>query len=265
MYNTSITAAPLRDADNQIVGYVGIQRDITQTKELERLKDQFVSNVSHEIRTPLANVKLYLSLLERGRPEKREQYMQTLHRETARLENLIEDLLDVSRLDLGVVHFRSGPTDVNPILAQLIADRSALGADHSLTLDYIPDPNLPRALADAAMLTQVISNLMSNAINYTLPGGTITLSTAARPSNAQAWVTISVQDTGPGISNQDLPHVFERFYRGEAAAKSGAPGTGLGLSICHDIVERMNGHITVESQPGQGTTFTVWLRPATQP
>ena len=93
----------------------------------------------------------------------------------------------------------------------------------------------------------------------------MTLSTATRHQDDEPWITVSVIDTGPGISAQDLPHLFERFYRGEVGRRSGTPGTGLGLAICHDIALKLNGHITVDSQPGQGAAFTVWLRPVAAP
>ena len=266
LYDCALAIAPLRDAADQIVGYVGIQRDVTHRKELDRLKDQFVSNVSHELRTPLANVKLYLSLLERGRSEKREQYMQTLQRETARLENLIEGLLDISRLDLGATPIRTLAAQLDPVLTPLIADRAQLAAQRGLTLDYRPHANLPPVLIDPDLLAQVISNLLGNAINYTPADGTITIQTAVVCAEDQSprWVIAAIQDTGPGISAADRPHIFERFYRGEAGRRSGAPGTGLGLAICKEIIERMNGRLTVESEPGQGATFTAWL-PVVQP
>lgn len=263
LYDTALTVAPLLGPDNTISGYVGIQRDISQQKELDRLKDQFVSSVSHEFRAPLSNMKLYLSLLESGRPEKREQYMQTLHRETVRLESLIEDLLYISRLDMGATTTRGIPTELQPLIAQMITDRADLAARHGLSLDYLPKLDLPPALTEASMFVQVISNLMSNAINYTPSGGVVTISTGVRSDDRQEWITITVQDTGPGISDTDRPHIFERFYRGEVGRKSGAPGTGLGLSICRQIVEKMEGRLTVDSTPGQGAAFTVWLKPAT--
>jgi len=101
---------------------------------------------------------------------------------------------------------------------------------------------------------------MSNAINYTLPGGIITITTGMRTHDQREWVTLTVQDTGPGISAADRPHIFERFYRGEAGRKSGAPGTGLGLAICKRIAEKLEGQLTVDSEPGQGTAFTIWLK-----
>ena len=246
------SSAPLHDADNRIAGFVGVQRDITQRKELERLKDEFVSNVSHELRTPIANVKLYISRLTRGKPERHDEYLQTLRRESARLENLIENLLDLSRLDLDTVKVEISPTDLNQLTAQLITDRSALAASRQHTI----------ALADPASLGQVFSNLLTNAINYTPPGGLISVAVARRQRDGQTWATVTVKDSGPGITPADLPHLFDRFYRGEAGRKSGAPGTGLGLAISDKIIDRLGGRLTVESLPGRGAAFTVWLKPA---
>ncbi|NTU62154.1 MAG: PAS domain-containing protein, partial [Chloroflexi bacterium] len=262
LYDTALTVAPLHNAAGVIVGYVGIQRDISHQKELDRLKDQFVSSVSHEFRAPLTNIKLYLRLLDSGRPEKREQYMQTLQRETTRLENLIEDLLSISRLDLGAAPAASAPVALDPLIAEIIADRSDLAAKHNISLDYLPKTGLPLAMAEASLFAQVITNLMSNAINYTPPGGLVTISTGTRVNDQQEWIIVSVQDTGLGISAADRLHIFERFYRGEAARQSGAPGTGLGLAICQQVVDKLGGRLTVESEPGQGAVFTVWLKPA---
>ncbi len=263
LYDCALTIAPMFDIDGQISGYVGVQRDISHQKELERLKDEFVSNVSHELRTPIANVKLYISLLTRGKPEKYDDYLQTLRREAARLEKLIEDLLDLSRLDLGRQPIVLVPTDVNQLAAQLIADRTALAAGRQLLIDYRADSPLALALTDPAMLNQVVSNLLTNAINYTPPGGLITVTTAARERDEQTWITITIQDTGPGISPHDRAHLFERFYRGESGRKSGAPGTGLGLAISAQIMNKLGGAITVDSQPGEGAAFAVWLKLST--
>ncbi len=261
LYNTALTIAPVFDIDGQISGYVGVQRDISHQKELDRLKDEFVSNVSHELRTPIANVKLYISLLTRGKPEKYEEYLQTLRREAARLEKLIEDLLDLSRLDLGRTPIVLVPTNVNQLAAQLIADRTALAAGRRLLIDYRAESPSDFAQADPAMLGQVISNLLTNAINYTPAGGLITVITTRRMHEDQSWITLTIQDTGPGISTHDLAHIFERFYRGEAGRKSGAPGTGLGLAISAQIMNKLGGAITVDSRPGAGAAFTVWLKP----
>ncbi len=257
-FEAALTIAPLHNSEGQITGYVGVQHDITHQKELERLKDEFVSNVSHELRTPIANVKLYISLLTSGKPEKYQNYLQTLRREALRLEKLIEDLLDLSRLDLNTVPLYLGPIDLNQLAAQLIADRTELAARRELVIDYHAEDVVLPGLGDSARLVQVMSNLLTNAINYTPPGGQIVVTTGLRQHEEQDWSTFTVQDSGPGISARDLPHLFERFYRGEAGRKSGAPGTGLGLAISAQIMRRMGGRITVESEPGHGATFTLW-------
>jgi PAS domain S-box-containing protein len=229
-------------------------------QELDEMKDQFVSNVSHELRTPHANIKLYLQLLERGKPEKRAEYMQTLRREVARLETMIDELLDLSRLDRGAVRFEMTPTNLNELLHQLVTDRTSLAVQRGLTLDFQPGGSLPPASADPAGLIQISSNLITNAMNYTPTGGSVTICTAVSQRGDSNWVTFTVKDTGPGISAHDLPHIFERFYRGEVGRKATAPGTGLGLAISREIVTRLDGDITIESAPGQGAAFTVWLK-----
>jgi len=233
--------------------------------ELDRLKDQFISNVSHELRTPLANVKLYLGLLDHGRPDKRDQYMETLHRESGRLATLIEDLLELSRLDMGSARIHLEPTDLNALTAELIGDRSAMASERGLVLDCQIDPTAPPVMGDPKRIIQVMTNLMANAINYTPRGGVITLVTAIHTSEQGDWVTVAVQDTGRGISAEELPNLFTRFFRGAASRQSQAPGTGLGLAICKELVEKMEGRITVESELGRGTAFTVWLKPADVP
>ena len=230
--------------------------------ELDHMKDQFVSSVSHELRTPLANVKLYLQLLTRGRPDKYEDYLQTLLRETRRLEKLIDDLLELSRLDLKVTAFDLEPADVNYLTAELVQDRILMAADRGLLIDCQLAAVPLLALVDPPRFTQVISNLMTNALNYTPTGGLVTLSTATQLQEEAAWVTVVVRDTGRGIPPQEVPYLFERFFRGAVSRQAGIPGTGLGLAICKEIVEQMGGRITVASEPGQGAAFTVWLRSA---
>jgi signal transduction histidine kinase len=229
-------------------------------REFDRLKDQFVSNVSHELRTPLANIKLYAGLLKHGKSEKLQHYLETLRRETLRLEKLIEDLLELSRLNAGTAPIMLNPIDVNQLIESLIADRASLIADRSLSLNTELGSNLPPVLGDPWRLEQVLSNLLANAMNYTPQGGTIAICTSQQEDDQQEWVTFTVEDTGLGITAEELPHVFERFYRGTAGRQSGAPGTGLGLAICQEIIDRLGGRITVESEPGHGTIFTVWLK-----
>ena len=152
--------------------------------------------------------------------------MQTLRRETARLEKLIEDLLDLSRLDLGKPPVILEPTDVSQLAAQLIVDRTVLAAGRHLLIDYRNEGRLPFAQADPAMLGQVISNLLTNAINYTPPGGSITVTMARQLRDEQDWLTVTVQDTGPGIAKNDYPIFSRAFIAVRRAANPAHPAPG---------------------------------------
>ena len=181
--------------------------------------------------------------------------MATLNREVDLLASLIEDLLHLSRLDLGRTRPCPEPIDVGRLLTTIAEDRAELATRHGLALETRLAPALPSVPADPRMLTQVLSNLITNATNYTPAGGHITVGAELR----SPWLAIFVQDTGLGITPEEKDRLFERFYRGNAAQVSKAPGTGLGLAICQEITTRHGGRITVESEPGQGSTFTIWL------
>lgn len=261
-YDALLTIAPIPGTSGEPIGFVGLQQDISERKELDRLKDLFVSNVSHELRAPLTNLKLYLKLMEQGRPEKRAQYMATLDREANRLHQLIEDLLSLSQLDVGNAQPIRGQADVNRLVSQLVDDRAALAAERGLALTTELAPNLTPVVGDEKMLAQVLTNLTTNAMNYTSAGGRIVVRTGQQKTDGVRptdWITMSVIDTGYGVLPEEEQYLFDRFYRGEAARRASAPGTGLGLAICREIIKRHEGHITVDSELGKGSTFTVWL------
>jgi signal transduction histidine kinase len=241
-------------------GLVIVFRDVTRFRELDQMKTQFVSDVSHELRTPLTNLTLYLDLLSAVEDAaKRQSYLDTLRRETGRLTHLIEDLLTISRLEAGRLRVNTRPMNVNVLVTDLAQDRAYMASGKELTLLHETMSDIPMALADSLLLNQCISNLLTNAINYTPPGGTIRLQTSLGQSDGSSWVIIHVADTGVGILPEEREHIFERFYRGSASRNTGASGTGLGLAISKEILDRMNAKITVESEPGKGSTFTIWL------
>jgi signal transduction histidine kinase len=243
------------------LGLVVVFRDVTRFRELDEIKTHFVSDVSHELRTPLTNIMLYLDLLAAvDDPRKGTAYITTLQRETKRLGFLIEDLLAISRLEAGRVNIAIKPVNVNNLIIDLVTDRTMLASSRELTLSFLPDETLPLAMADPSLLNQAISNLLTNAINYTPAGGTVALSSRTLVEDGINWVTIDITDTGVGISDEELTRIFERFYRGSASRQTGAPGTGLGLAIAQEIATHLNGKVSVNSQPGIGSTFTFWLR-----
>jgi PAS domain S-box-containing protein len=257
-YEAAITVQPIFNDAGKIISYVGVAHDISALKEIDRLKSQFVSDVSHELRTPLTNIRLYLDLLHQtDDQDKVSRYLETLTRESDRLSHLINDLLSLSRLEAGATEFSPSSIDVNHLLVALAADRNELAAQQGLELVVEADPKLPPAYSDERLLHQVFTNLLTNAMNYTPRGGTITLRTKS-VSNGER-VEASVEDTGIGIPAEEQPLVFERFYRGHASRATNAPGTGLGLAICKEIIDLSQGQISVASEPGKGTRMTVQL------
>lgn len=259
LFDADIALAPMQwesDAPNIICSI----RDISSLKEVERLKDAFVSNVSHELRTPLTSFKFNFGLL-RMRPENREVYLNRLEREVDRLGALIDDLLRLSRLDQGRVHLEITDVDLNTVAKEYVDDRTPFAESQELSLKFEEQPDLQSVQADQGLIGQVLSVLLTNAINYTPAGGQVIVKVHADWHEGEYRTGFSVSDNGPGISEKDMSHLFERFYRGSVGRDSGSPGTGLGLSIAHEIVELHGGQIEVESEgiPGKGTTFTVWL------
>jgi signal transduction histidine kinase len=225
-------------------------------QELDRLKSRFVSDVSHELRTPVANIKLYLHLLEYGKVEKRSDYLTVLKEQSDRQSQLVEDILRLSRLELGKEKVEFVPVDLNAVVGQVVTALQPAAEAANLELTFEPDEGLPPVRAERNQLAQVVTNLVTNAIKYT-PAGQVRINVCSDAECGQAC--LEVHDTGMGIDPQDLPHIFERFYRGQKVGGSTVPGTGLGLSIVKEIVDLHEGKIEVESQLGTGSTFRVWL------
>lgn len=241
-----------------------LQAANTRLLELSQMKDEFVSNVSHELRTPIASIKLYHHLLA-ARPERQAVYLERLARETIRLESIIEDLLYLSRIDQGQFQLRAAPVEVNQLARQYTVDRAPLAQQRGLALDFVPAADLPDVQGDPAALGQALSVLLTNALNYTPAGGEIRVSTAVSECDGRPWVTLAVSNNGPVIPPEELPRIFERFFRGVHGRESGTPGTGLGLPIASNIIAQHGGRIEVESpcDGERGACFTIWL-PAAQ-
>ncbi|MCC7206453.1 MAG: GAF domain-containing protein [Anaerolineae bacterium] len=256
-YHAAATVSRVIDAAGHTQHIVASLRDISYLKELDEMKDRFISTISHELRTPLANMKLYTHLLDKGFDERRPQYLATLTRETTRLQQLIEDLLLLSRLENNTMPIHMSRLDLNELVGTLAADRTMLAASRDLRLSCTLHPDPLWALADEKMINQAVTNLLANAMNYTRPGGLIEVSTSLIETNRGLMATVAVRDNGLGIAKEDQARLFERFYRGSAAQATGAAGTGLGMAIVKEVIERHNGDIQFESTPGEGSTF--WL------
>ncbi|NIM93145.1 MAG: GAF domain-containing protein [Anaerolineales bacterium] len=229
-------------------------------RRLSRMKDEFVSNVSHELRTPISSMKLYCSLLETP-GEKTPEYLASVQRETDRLEHIIESLLRLSSFDQDQVTINLSPVDVNQFTSILVKDRIPLAQSRDLELSFSGYEDLPNAIADRDLITEAISILLTNALNYTPQSGHIVVSTDLRTNDDQTFVGIHVADSGPGIPEDEESQLFQRFFRGKVGRESGYPGTGLGLAIVKEIAFRNRGSVEVSTEGigGSGTTFTIWL------
>lgn len=227
-----------------------------QLKQLDRLKSKFVSDVSHELRTPITNLSLYLDLFGRSKPEKQGHYLAVLRKQVDRLAQLIEDILSLSRLELGRSKVMFMPLDLNRVVETAVAMLLPRIAEAGLRLTQTLHPQLPQIVGEPNQLSLLVTHLLTNAIQHTNQG---IVEIYTDQDSANGYVLLSVQDSGQGISPADLPHLFERFYRGRNASQLNIPGTGLGLSIVKEIVELHGGHIEIESHEGEGSTFTVWL------
>ncbi len=227
-----------------------------QLKELDQLKSKFVADVSHELRTPITNINLYLDLIEQGSVDKQERYLSVLRQQADRLVHLIEDTLNLSRIELGKEIVTFHPFNLNEVaeVAAVAHKPRAEAANLEMILDF--DSHLPNMFGERNQLAQVVANLLANAINYTVDGS-IRISTQWHPTEDEVWLIVT--DTGMGINPEDLPHLFDRFYRGQEVSQSTIAGTGLGLAIIKEVVDIHAGKISIESALGVGTTIKVQL------
>jgi len=251
--------SPVRTERNKFLGVVTVLRDVTKEVEADRAKSEFVSNVSHELRTPMTAIKGYTDLLHAGAVgpinEDQERFLEIIKNNADRLTALINDLLDISRVETGRVRFEPRLMQIADVIADVVNVLAVQAEEKHQTLTYQVAAGLPEIMGDRDRLHQVITNLVGNAIHYTPEGGRVEVQAYA----VEGAVRVDVTDTGIGIAPDDLPHIFERFYRADDPLVQEAAGTGLGLSIVKMFVEMHGGRVWVESEPGKGSTFTFIL------
>ncbi len=226
----------------------------------EQSRRELIVNASHELRTPVASISAHVeSLLKPGRPMDDEvrKYLTVVATETDRLGSLVDDVLALARADAGELHLDIRPVDVPAVVDHVCEALAPLARqERTLSLLHSAAPDLPRAMADPDRLTQVLTNLVRNALNHTPDGGIISVET----TQADGRVVIKVSDTGIGIDPEDLHRVFDRFFRSDQSRSRDTGGSGLGLAIARDLLSAMGGSITAESTPGVGSVFLVSLR-----
>ena len=249
---------------NDFLGTVSIFRDITHEVEVDRLKSEFVATVSHELRTPMTAIKGYVDVLMMGAAgavsENQSHFLSIVKNNIDRLNILVNDLLDISRIEAGRVILDPQSLDLREIAEDVIGDllRRSQEEGKPMTLSLNAPKNLPRVMGDAERVRQVIDNLVDNAYHYTPENGTIKVKIHALNTTE---VQVDIEDNGVGIAPADQERVFERFYRGEHPLVLATPGTGLGLPIVRQLVEMHNGQIWMKSEglPGKGSVFSFTL------
>lgn len=242
-----------------------VVRDVSREKEIDRMKSEFIAIASHELRSPLTSIKNAVDIILGAKAgpvsETQERFLHMAERNIDRVNKLVGDLLDLSKIEAGQIHLAPADLEARAVAERVAATLAPLADKKGVTVRVEAPADLPRFRADAARTEQVLVNLGDNAVKFTPAGGTVTLR-AAPSGRFLAW---SVADTGVGVPPDQAAHLFERFYQAEATLSGQArTGTGLGLSICKDIVEAHGGTIAVESVPGRGTTFRFTL-PLTDP
>ncbi len=249
-------------AGSQYFGTVSIFRDITKEVEVDNLKSEFVSTVSHELRTPMTSIKGYADLMlmgaTGGMSDSQQRYLQVIKNNADRLHMLVNDLLDISRIETNKTVLDLRPLDVAQVVNEVLEGHlhgRIQNQQKQINIETDMAPSLPLVQADQAKLTQILTNLLDNALNYTPEDGHITVSAWADGS----FVSVSVADTGIGISQKNLHKIFERFFRSESAEVQSVPGTGLGLAIVRSLIQMHGGRLNVESEIGKGSTFTFTL------
>jgi len=237
------------------VGYVLMMHDVTHIKELDRVRAEFLAIVSHDLRSPLAAIRGYVDLLEKVGPltEQQQDFVGKIRRSIAHITALVGDLLELGRIEAST-DMEMEPFHLESIIDAVVDGYRPIAAEKGLTLKWELTP-LPLIRGNPHRLRRVMENLLSNAVKYNREGGWVDVSAEYR----EGYIVVRVADSGIGIPPEDLPHVFDRFYRVQRPETEDIEGTGLGLSIVKSIVEKHGGRVWVESRLGEGTTFTLLL------
>ncbi len=270
--DASLAVSPIRDKDDNVIGFLHLAKDVTEKKryeqrlkELDKMKSDFVSSVSHELGTPLTAIKGSVDNMLDGvigeLNEKQIAYLTRIKSNADRLARLINDLLDLSRIEAGKIDLRPTNLFLVTLIKEVAESLRPVAAEKLISLDIASRDPAVMAWADRDKVTQVLMNLIGNALKFTPPHGKVTIAVGR---NGDQWVRVSVADTGPGIPTEEINKIFDKFYQIAQSGRQKTKGTGLGLTICKDLVEMQGGKIWVESESGKGSTFAFTL-PAEHP
>jgi two-component system phosphate regulon sensor histidine kinase PhoR len=251
-----LRVVPLGNSDGTTAGAIGVFFDITQLEKLERVRQEFLSNVSHELRTPLTAIVAFVETLEAGALDDRknsERFLAIIRKNAARMQNLIDDILELSAIEAGNVGVKAEEIELSPLINDVIMSLAAKASSRGITVSNHVAPDT-LVFVDPRRLEQMLTNLVDNAIKFNRDGGMVTIG-----SEGGTRTRIHVKDTGEGIPAQHLERLFERFYRVDRARSRDMGGTGLGLAIVKHLARAHGGEVRVASELGQGSTFEIDL------
>lgn len=256
-----LVGVPFPAAPGEAHGAVITFNDVSERQRVDRIRRDFVANASHELRTPLTSIRGFVEALEDGGLEETEtarRFLSRIRANADRMASLVDDLLELSRLESGAQPPSLEELDCAAVVADVVASFTKIAARKSITLDAAPSP-VPEVLGDGDRLRRLLEHLVDNALKYTPDGGRVTVRVEPEGTGAR----VCVEDSGPGIAPEHLPRLFERFYRVDTARSRELGGTGLGLSIVKHLAESMGASVKVTSVPGEGSVFAVRLPPKT--
>lgn len=263
IYEVANTVTPIMDASGEVVYFVGIERDITKEKEIDRAKTEFVSLASHQLRTPLSAINWYAEMLLNGDAGKinddQKTYLDEIYKGNQRMVELVNALLNVSRLDLGTFEINPKPVILRDVIDDVVEEMKHTLEVKKQTIAIRCPANLPELSADPKLMRIIIQNLISNAIKYTPENGKISVSAEYNAEHPKITYVIKVADNGYGVPNSQKDKIFTKLFRADNVRAMDTEGTGLGLYIVKSILNESGGHITFDSIEGKGTIFTVTL------
>ncbi|MEH7252315.1 ATP-binding protein [Neobacillus niacini] len=241
-----------------IRGAVAVLRDMTDERVLEKMRKDFIANVSHELRTPISMLQGYSEAIVDDIAESQEEKKEmakVIYDESLRMGRLVNELLDLARMEAGHIQLNLDQVNLHSFMNRIVHKFQGFARDNEITISADLEHDIPNLLFDPDRIEQVLTNLIDNAIRHTPQGGSVKL----RVKTDDFGIKVEVSDSGSGIPEEDLPFVFDRFYKADKARTRGRAGTGLGLAIVKNIIDAHRGHISVQSKIGQGTTFTFLL------
>jgi two-component system phosphate regulon sensor histidine kinase PhoR len=245
-----VIAIPI--SGNILSGCLLLFQDLTEMRNLQTMRRELVGNISHDLRTPLAGIKVMIETLRDGAFDDKNiatDFLNRIENEVDKLTQMVSELTELSRIEAGNVEFKKEPVNLNDLINEVVIQLKPLANKQNVTLNQILSNALPAVNIDRDRLSQTITNLIHNAIKFNRVGGSVTISTVSDDKT----VTLQVIDTGIGISKEDLPHIFERFYKADKSRTNS--GSGLGLAIAKHTIETHGGKIWVQSEEGKGSTF----------